>query len=75
MRASATLSAALLLGWSLLAVSCGTRTGPGQLEYDTAEGDEVAVSCPVDFPPLDPTVEFEMPPRQRSLSERRPYRS
>jgi len=47
------------LVWATLAVSCEARSGPGQLEYDTPEGDEVAVSCPVDIP-LDPTVLAEI---------------
>ena len=59
MRGPAKLSVVVLLAvLSLLALSCETRSGPGQLEYDTPEGDEVAVSCPVDILPflLDPTV-------------------
>jgi hypothetical protein len=60
---------ALSVLWPLLAVSlllgaCGghytgwpfaTPEGPGQLEYGTLGGDEVAVSCPVEFQPPDPT--------------------
>jgi hypothetical protein len=62
MRAPAKLSAVVLLAvWALLGVSCEARSGPGQLEYDTPEGDEVAVGCPVYVRPLiDPTVEAEM---------------
>jgi hypothetical protein len=62
MRASAImLVVALLPAWLLLAVSCETGSGPGRLEYDTPEGDEVAVSCPVHVRPLvDPTVDAEM---------------
>jgi len=58
MRASGRQSVIILLAaWSLLSVSCDTGSGPGQLEYDTPEGDEVAVSCPISILPfLDPTV-------------------
>lgn len=56
MRPPAKLSVIILLAvWLLLALSCETHSGPGQLEYGTLEGDEVTVSCPVDLPPLDPT--------------------
>jgi hypothetical protein len=51
---------AVIVLWLLLAVSCETRSGSGQLVYGTAEGDEVRVLCPVDLPLLDPTLEAEI---------------